>query len=88
MNANFKVIGSTRLGIKPEFTTPEADALTTRPSRLKETFYILSSSSVAIKTEFEYTVELLNEIGPAAIPIRLRLLTLQILLYPMKLKIL
>ena len=30
MNTNFKVIGLTRLGIKPKSTAPEADALTTR----------------------------------------------------------
>ena len=34
MNTNFKIIGLTRLGIKPESTAPEADALTTRPSEL------------------------------------------------------
>ena len=35
MNTNFKVIGLTRLGIKPKSTAPtEADALTTRPSEL------------------------------------------------------
>ena len=34
MNTNFKVIGLTRLGIKPESTAPEADALTTWPSEL------------------------------------------------------
>ena len=34
MNTNVKVIGLTRLGIKPESTAPEADALTTRPSEL------------------------------------------------------
>ena len=34
MNTNFKVIGLTRLGIKPKSTTPEADALTIRPSEL------------------------------------------------------
>ena len=34
MNTNFKFVGLTRLGIKPEFTGPEADALTTRPSEL------------------------------------------------------
>ena len=36
MNANFKVIGLTRLGIKPKSTAPEANALTTRPSELLE----------------------------------------------------
>ena len=30
MNTNFKVIGLIRLGITPESTVPEADALTTR----------------------------------------------------------
>ena len=32
MNTNFKVIGLTRLGIKPKSTAPETDALTTRLS--------------------------------------------------------
>ena len=39
MNTNFKVIGLTRLGIKPKSTDPEADALTTPPSEL----YVLNS---------------------------------------------
>ena len=34
MNTNFKVIGLTRLGIKPKSTAPEADVYTTRPSEL------------------------------------------------------
>ena len=34
MNTNVKVIGLTRLGIKPEFTAPKTDALTTWPSEL------------------------------------------------------
>ena len=34
MNANFKVIGLTRLGIKPMSTAAEANALTTQPSEL------------------------------------------------------
>ena len=34
MNTNFQVIGLTELEIKPQFTAPEADALTTRPSEL------------------------------------------------------
>ena len=34
MNTNFAVIGLTRLGIKPESTVLQADALTTRPSEL------------------------------------------------------
>ena len=34
VNTNFKVIGLTRLGIKPKSTAPEVDALTTRPSEL------------------------------------------------------
>ena len=34
MKINFKVIGLTRLGIKPESTAPEADAVTTRSSEL------------------------------------------------------
>ena len=34
MNTNFKVVGLTRLGIKPESTAPEAGALTIRPSEL------------------------------------------------------
>ena len=34
MNTIFKVIGLTRLEIRPKSTAPEADALTTRPSEL------------------------------------------------------
>ena len=34
VNTNFKVIGLTRLRIKPKSTVPEADALTARPSKL------------------------------------------------------
>ena len=34
VNTTFKVIGLTKLGIKPESAAPEADALTTRPSEL------------------------------------------------------
>ena len=34
MNSNFQTIGLTRLGMKLESTTPEADALNTRPSQL------------------------------------------------------
>ena len=34
MNTNFKLIALTRLGIKPESTALETDALTTRPPEL------------------------------------------------------
>ena len=34
VNSNFKVIGLTRLGIKPESTAQEADAFTTWTSEL------------------------------------------------------
>ena len=34
MNTNFKVIGLTRLGIKPKSTAAETDVLATRPSEL------------------------------------------------------
>ena len=34
MNTNFKVIGLTRLGIKPKSTDSEANVLTSRPSEL------------------------------------------------------
>ena len=34
MNSNFKVIGLTRLRVKPKSTVPEAGAFTTRPSAL------------------------------------------------------
>ena len=48
MDTNFEFIGLTRLGIKPECTAPEADALTIRLSKLlnfhlnalKNTWYI------------------------------------------------
>ena len=34
MNSNFKVIGLTQLGIKPESAAPKVNALTTRPFEL------------------------------------------------------
>ena len=34
VNTNFKVISLTRIGMKPESAAPEADALTTWPSKL------------------------------------------------------
>ena len=34
MDTNFKVIGLTRLGFKPESAAPKADALTNRSSEL------------------------------------------------------
>ena len=40
MNTNFKVIGLTRLGIKPKATAPEADTLITRPSALLNTIFV------------------------------------------------
>ena len=48
MNTNFKVKSLTRLGIKPESTPPEADALTTRPSDLL--FSLASAGGVAPQT--------------------------------------
>ena len=39
MNTNFKVIGLTRLGIKPESTAPEADDLTTQSFELLKISY-------------------------------------------------
>ena len=51
VNINFKVIGLTRLGIKPKSTAPEADALITRPSelltiRIKYTFLAIYSYKI------------------------------------------
>ena len=43
VNTNFKVIGLTRLGIKPKSTAPEADALTTRTSELSTPYLNLKS---------------------------------------------
>ena len=45
MNKNFTVIDLTRLGIKPEYTAPEAYALTTRPSELLKIFIDTSTIS-------------------------------------------
>ena len=39
MNANFKVVGSTRVGIKLESAASEVGALTTRPSELLDLPY-------------------------------------------------
>ena len=38
MNTNSKVIGLTRLGIKPKSAAPDADALTTQPYELFEVY--------------------------------------------------
>ena len=38
VNTNFKVIGLARLEIKHKSTAPEADALTTRPSKLQNQY--------------------------------------------------
>ena len=46
MNGNFKYIGLTRLGIKPESTAPESDALTT--SRRIETAMIFYNQTFMI----------------------------------------
>ena len=45
MNINFKVIGLTRLGIKPKSTARDANTLTTRPSELFE------NTAIDIKAE-------------------------------------
>ena len=47
VNTNFKIIGLTRLGIKPKSTAPEADALTTRPS---EQLLVFTASLVLVFT--------------------------------------
>ena len=47
MNTNFKVIGLTQLGIKPESTVPKADALTTWPSEL---FYSIDNTNIVMIT--------------------------------------
>ena len=48
VNTNFKVIGLTRLGIKPESAAPEANALTTRPFELCLNDLILSTTALKI----------------------------------------
>ena len=59
VNTNFKVIGLTRLGIKPMSTAAEAYALTTRPSDLfklpsgGEAFIQVSECAFAI-TQFNF----------------------------------
>ena len=71
MNTNFKVIGLTRLGIKPESSAPEADALTTRPfelsalpacaERLVENLRISTSEAFNVTDWEQYSVSwLLN----------------------------
>ena len=50
MNTNFKVIGLTRLGIKPESTAPEPDTLTTRPS----------GSELLIGTCYDFTINVVQ----------------------------
>ena len=60
VNTNFKVIGLTRLGIKPESTGPEADAFTTRPSELLCTGYYHIADELAVK--FQNCMQLEEEL--------------------------
>ena len=56
MNTNFKVIGLTQLGIKPESTAPEADALTTQPSELLCRVYIATTFTILRNREQSITI--------------------------------
>ena len=56
-NTNFKVIGLTRLAIKPKSTALEADALTTRPSELSKFAVTENNKEMYIDT-FEFAVKL------------------------------
>ena len=52
VNINLKVIGLTRLGIKPESTASEADTLTTRPSELFVTHFQCFDGWDALNSKF------------------------------------
>ena len=52
----FKVIGFPRLGIKPESTVPEADALTTRVFALRRACCLTS----AVQTYFSFLLKFLS----------------------------
>ena len=54
MNTNCKVIGLTVLGIKPESTAPEADALTSRSSALKMHVKIQICPLLAVEQNFAF----------------------------------
>ena len=58
VNTNFKVIGLTRLGIKPKFTAPEADALTTRPSELLKHCKIFCTGCMFSKYSFSVNAQI------------------------------
>ena len=69
MNINVKDIGLTRLGIKPKSTAPEADALTTRPSKLlkfqqfmRYIFKILNIKKIYEAKIFAKTILIINTI--------------------------
>ena len=49
MNSNSKVIGLTRLRIKPKSAAPEADALNNRPSELNSYYHIHKMAMVLTK---------------------------------------
>ena len=55
MNTSFKVIGLTRLEIKPESTVPEANALATRLSALRRACCLTS----AVQTYFSFQLKFL-----------------------------
>ena len=50
-NINFKVIGLTRLGIKPKSTAPETDAFTALPSELLYKGYYYAADELAVKSQ-------------------------------------
>ena len=83
MNINFKVIGLTRLVIKPKSTAPEADAPTTRPSELlmpaKPPSLFLSS---LLETKTKKQTRLCNVMGAIAFSYKPNPAAAQYLLMP------
>ena len=64
MNTNFEVIGLTRLGIKLE-STPETDALTTRPPELRQIFHDGANTN-KLATEQNVNTEQCKTFGPCS----------------------
>ena len=61
MNTNFKVIGLTRLGIKPKSTAREADTLITHQSELFNYYVVLTFEYIRSVTKQQVFVAYLSQ---------------------------
>ena len=56
MNTNFKAIGLTPLGFKPESAAPEVDALSTRPSELLRLLFVFIKRHLDLRYDLSVVI--------------------------------